>query len=359
MTYTLTTDEAKNYNDTLKSVVQNITVFKASDFWLSDTTTAAAGGASERNCKENSTVYKNASKIKADAASIKDKSATNHSTVEAEYKEYMTNDDTHLYTAYSDANATVDADKFVEFRIIQVGEHKSALKDATVDGTKLGADLTDGSALTFHAVHSLPTAYAMRDSENTNTGGWNSSTLRPLLQSGGTIFGYFNQNFTNAINNTVKTYNIGGGSSDARSTEVKKTTDKFFLLSYSELVNSYSATYVPYAPAVNTEGVQYAYYKDKVVGNTSNDLIKDIYKTRAAATPAGAYGTPIGGCARRVPATPRASCMSTATAIRATTTLRAMPWALPQLSPCKPLNLKKVTTTGVQGHMPQRPNHAG
>ena len=278
MTYTPTTEEATNYSE-LKNVAQNVTVFKASGFWLSDTTTAAGRSADETTCKSSSS-YKNASKIKADAASIKDASATNHSTVETEYKKYMKVDNVHLYTTYTGDSNAIDANAFVEFRVIQVGEHTSALKGAIVDGATLEADLTDGSALTFHAVHSLPTAYKMNENESTNVGGWTSTTLRPLLQSAGTIFNHFNTNFTSAINDTIKTYNTGDGVYETASTEVKKTTDKFFLLSYSELVNNDSSTYVDFAPAVNTEGVQYTYYNNKVVGNASNNSIKDIYKTR-------------------------------------------------------------------------------
>ncbi len=88
-----------------------------------------------------------------------------------EYKGYMIADNVHLYTTYNDVNATTEVDKYAEFRIIQVGEHASALKGATVDGNVLTQDLMDGSTLTFHAVHSLPTAYPM-NSTDTNEGRW-------------------------------------------------------------------------------------------------------------------------------------------------------------------------------------------
>ena len=96
----------------------------------------------------------------------KDKTA-----VAAEYTNYMNENDAEgkasevrLYTKwYGDtkdpSGEAQDANKWVEMRVIQVGEH---------DG--------DGSAVTFMPTHSLPTAKSINGAV-TNEGGWENSVM--------------------------------------------------------------------------------------------------------------------------------------------------------------------------------------
>lgn len=71
----------------------------------------------------------------------------------SKYNEWMNNDSYRLYSLLNGKDPD-DADSWVEFRIVHVGQHVS-----------------DGTGLTFQAVHMLPTAYQM-NSTKTSVGGW-------------------------------------------------------------------------------------------------------------------------------------------------------------------------------------------
>lgn len=198
-----------------------------------------------------SSVTKTMSQIDADVAAIKN----GDETVIAEYNGYLENDSMHLYTRWN--GSTVDAsgqaqeaNKYVEFRILQVGDHDN-----------------EGCGITFQAAHVLTSCYVMNDklaegteytdddgekstNYSTNTGGWAESKLRAEMQEGGSIYKSFDVAFTNKILSVSKKSSKGDGS-----TEQTSSQNKFWLPCFSEV------TGVAIRDQICGEGSQYAFYK--------------------------------------------------------------------------------------------------
>ena len=170
-------------------------------------------------------VIKTASEIKEDANLIASGLAS--SALIEEYTSYMTNDNYHLYTKYNNSTGT-GANDYMEFRIIQVGQH---------DG--------DGSGLTFCSVFGLPDKGRMNSSD-TNAGGLKSSELRTSMNSG-TIWGYFNSQLREDITTITKK-----GQKGSKSTDIQTSDDKLWLISCSELTGDTRTEYY--------EGGGYSYY---------------------------------------------------------------------------------------------------
>ena len=132
-------------------------------------------------------------------------------------------------------------------------------------------DLADGSGkagLTF-----LTTSTGIRSQMNatkTNEGGWEKSDLRRKMNSG-EIWNLMPADFQSKVKAVRKlTNNVGGTDKNAA---VTATSDKLFLLSYSEIVpTSYWASSYPWS---SSEGSQYEAFKGKVTDNHSgNDCLK-------------------------------------------------------------------------------------
>ncbi len=193
-------------------------------YWL-----AAAGAADP-----TANIVKTMSEVEADVAAIK----TGDTDVIAEYNKYLADDSVHLYARWN--GSTVDetgeemaANKYVEFRVIQVGDH---------DG--------EGCGLTFQATHLLPQGHSM-NSKATTTGGWAASELRLSMQPGGTIY----QNFDEAFTSKILAVSKKGAKGDL-SDELQSSQDKFWLLSYSEITGVGLKKYAAY------EGSQYKYWEN-------------------------------------------------------------------------------------------------
>ena len=130
-------------------------------------------------------------------------------------------------------------------------------------------DLADGSGkagLTFQTV-SMDIQSRM-NATKTNVGGWKVSELRAKMNSG-EIWNLMPSDFQSKVKTVRKlTNNVGGTDKNAA---VTATTDKLFLLSYSEIVpTSYWASY----PWTSSEGSQYEAFKGKVTENyDSNSAI--------------------------------------------------------------------------------------
>ncbi len=186
------------------------------------------------------------SQIKAAATDIASKGTS--STYYSTYRTYMTNDTYHLYTMLTDGT-------YLEARIVQVGPHDS-----------------DGSGLTFQAVHSLPMAYQMNTSDS-NSGGWAQMSLRTSMNSG-TIYNLFDTNFTSQLKSVTKVSAIGGAS-----TSTTTTSDKLWIMSYSELTGQTTLEY-----KTQSEGSQYAYW----IGKSASDDTA-LGRTRAGGGPSGIF----------------------------------------------------------------------
>ena len=167
--------------------------------------------------------------------------------------------------AYSKAKAAMDAGttwsvkltngKTLTYRIIGINHD----------------DLADGSGkagLTF-----LTTSTGIQSRMNatsTNAGGWEKSELRQKMNSG-EIWNLMPSDFQSKVKSVRKlTNNVGGTDENAA---VTATTDKLFLLSYSEIVpTSYWASSCPWT---SSEGSQYEAFKGKVTENYSgNDCLR-------------------------------------------------------------------------------------
>ncbi len=204
-------------------------------------------------------VVKSMSEVDADVAAIKN----GDSATIAEYKKYLSDDSVHLYTRWN--GSTVDAsgesqaaNKYVEFRILQVGNHDS-----------------EGCNITFQATHLLPEASVM-NSDDVNAGGWGATELRASMQPGGAIYKNFDSSFTDKILTVSKASTKGDMSMDKVYSQ-----DKFWILCYSELTGAGTSGLAGF------EGSQYAYWAEKGITYESREKFPDlVLKTRADNYPA-------------------------------------------------------------------------
>ncbi len=174
------------------------------------------------------------------------------------YTTLMKEDKYHLYTKYKGTDATQDADKYLEARIINVGAHQ-------VDATEGN---NDNSILTFQAIHAMPTALAM-NSADYNDGGWANCDIRETINNTSTGIAstsYLNSAFINAISSTKKVSYNGASASEDASGSYTITYDKFWVISSSEILAS-----VKGAPSDGKEGVVYGWYADRAIGYMSNN----------------------------------------------------------------------------------------
>ena len=121
-------------------------------------------------------------------------------------------------------------------------------------------DLADGSGKAGLTFLTTSTNISSRmNATNTNAGGWEKSELRAKMNSG-EIWSLMPSDFQSKVKPVKKlTNNVGGTDKDAA---VTATTDKLFLLSYSEIVpTSYWASSYPWT---SSEGSQYEAFKGKV-----------------------------------------------------------------------------------------------
>lgn len=134
-------------------------------------------------------------------------------------------------------------------------------------------DLADGSGkagLTF-----LTTSMRISSRMNataTNAGGWEKSELRQETNSG-EIWNLMPADFQPKVKSVRKLTNNASGTD--KNAPVTATTDKLFLLSYSEIVpTSYWASDYPWT---SSEGTQYEAFNDKVTNNSSdNDCLSNV-----------------------------------------------------------------------------------
>ncbi|RGT03945.1 hypothetical protein DWX55_06340 [Collinsella sp. AF19-7AC] len=132
-------------------------------------------------------------------------------------------------------------------------------------------DLADGSGkagLTF--LTTSTTISSRMNATSTNAGGWEKSELRQKMNSG-EIWKLMPSDLQSKVKSVTKlTNNVGGAEKNAA---VTATSDKLFLLSYSEMVpTSYWASSYPWT---SSEGTQYEAFKGKVTNNYSaNESLK-------------------------------------------------------------------------------------
>lgn len=128
-------------------------------------------------------------------------------------------------------------------------------------------DLADGSGkagLTF--LTTSTGIWSPMNAIDTNAGGWEKSELRQKMNSG-KIWNLMPSDFQPKVKSVKKlTNNVSGTDKDAA---VTATTDKLFLLSYSEIVpTSYWASSYPWT---SSEGSQYEAFKGKVTNSDNTN----------------------------------------------------------------------------------------
>ena len=145
-------------------------------------------------------------------------------------------------------------------------------------------DLADGSGKAGLTFLTTSTGISSRfNATATNIGGWEQSELRQKMNSG-EIWNLMPSDFQSKVKAVKKlTNNVGGGDVN-KSAAVTATSDKLFLLSYSEIVpTSYWASSYPWS---SSEGSQYEAFKGKVKNNYSGNssiALGDIWWERSVA----------------------------------------------------------------------------
>lgn len=191
------------------------------------------------------------------------------------------------------ADWTLDDQKAVAEDIGKKGnssELYAKAKDAMDAGTTWSITLTDGQTLTYRIIginHNdladgsgkagltfLTTSFGIRSRMNateTNVGGWERSELRAKMNSG-EIWNLMPSDFQSKVKSVRKlTNNVGNSDENAA---VTATTDKLFLLSYSEIVPT--SYWVDEFPWTSSEGTQYEAFKGKVTENFSDNACLQI-----------------------------------------------------------------------------------
>ena len=196
--------------------------------------------------------------------------------VSAEYTNYMNGKDAEgnakeirLYTKWNGEDAGSGANQWVEFRIIQVGEHLNYSSDVNSG---------DGSAVTFMATHSLPTSKQMNTSSINNTGGWTGSTMHTSVFAEG---GYVQTGLSDLVSHVIPVAKASTAG-DWKTWTNTTSQEKFWLISYSELAGEDKVSYF------NNEGAQYEWCKTNVISPSFNynPGIAGMDKTRAGSSPA-------------------------------------------------------------------------
>ena len=183
---------------------------------------------------------------------------------------------------------TLEEQKAVAEDIASKGEASPAYakaKAAMDAGTKFSMKLTDGQTLEYRIIGIndladgtgkagltfLTTSTDISSRMNamkTSDGGWEASELRAKMNSG-EIWNLMPADFQSKVKSVRKlTNNVGGGNAN-KNAAVTATSDKLFLLSYSEIVpTSYWASDYPWS---SSEGTQYEAFKGKVMNSHSGN----------------------------------------------------------------------------------------
>ena len=127
-------------------------------------------------------------------------------------------------------------------------------------------DLADGSGKTGLTFLTTSTTIKSRmNATDTNAGGWEKSELRQKMNSG-EIWNLMPADFQSKVKAVTKlTNNVGGGDAN-KAAAVTATTDKLFLLSYSEIVETPYSGWSSWS-WIGNEGTQYEAFKGKVTNN--------------------------------------------------------------------------------------------
>ena len=189
---------------------------------------------------------------------------------------------------------TLDEQKAVATDIAKNGTSSvvyAKAKAAMDAGTTWSVKLTNGKTLTYRIIGidhddsadgsgkagltflTTSTNISFRmNATDTNTGGWERSELRAKMNSG-EIWNLVPSDFQSKVKSVRKLTNNAGGGSANKDAAVTATSDKFFLLSNSEIVESSYALWASDCSWISNEGSQYEAFKGKVTNNYSGNSV--------------------------------------------------------------------------------------
>jgi uncharacterized repeat protein (TIGR02543 family) len=177
--------------------------------------------------------------IKSDIAVLRaGESDPSYAAVRQKYLDYMNSDSVHLYTRVANNG---DRNDFLEFRIVEVGQH---------DG--------DGTSLTFQTIHCLTTYMGINDT-NTIEGGWAKSNMRTNLQNLSEL-----SVFADDAKAIEKTSLSRAGA--------EKSSQKFWIMSNSEFEGALRGE--------ATEGSQYSFWASRNITLSTNAALKKLMYER-------------------------------------------------------------------------------
>ena len=136
-------------------------------------------------------------------------------------------------------------------------------------------DLADGSGKAGLTFLTTSTGISSRmNATNTSAGGWEKSELRAKMNSG-EIWNLMPSDFQAKVKVVTKlTNNVGGGDAN-KNAAVTATSDKLFLLSHSEIVETHKNAWSDYS-WLDSEGFQYEAFKGKVSNDSGiNDCLSN------------------------------------------------------------------------------------
>ena len=275
-TYTITVTGAGNFTGS-KTATWKIKP-ATNYYWLA--------AANADNPEDSAGIIKTQAQIDADMKVLHGQDGDAKDAVSAEWTNYMNgksadgkNDqEVRLYTKWYGTDAGTGANQWVEFRIIQVGEH---LNVSTYP------QKGDGSAVTFMATHSLPTQQKLTTLVS-NLGGWKESNMRVTAMSSYVQAGMKDlASSTSSIKTIEKATAYRNNINDAW-TENDITEDLFWILSVSEIFGTgENNTLIAGATAdFQKEGEQYQWFINQGVNakegrGTENAVIAKLNYDRS------------------------------------------------------------------------------
>ena len=250
--------------------------------------------ANAENPEATDGILKNQTQIDKDMKVLHGEDSDAKDAVTQEWTNYMngksadgkTDQEVRLYTKWYGSDAGTGANQWVEFRIIQVGEHINV---------STSPQSGDGSAVTFMATHSLPTAKTMpKYGSGSNLGGWKDSYMRNTIMNGTSTYVQAGMKDLASSESSIKAINkVTSYRNNINKdwTENDVTTDLFWMLSISEIFGSGDKNTLISSsiPSFKVEGKQYAWFDNQGINandgrSTVNEVLKGLGYARDGET---------------------------------------------------------------------------
>lgn len=249
-----TIDELKQVSDILGST-DKIDVNLRSEF--------------ERYIDNDVVWYSNSAGRQPKTVNVKDVSSADPTKCNQDYKNNFVIDESKIVPE------NIDLDQFLFLRLIDIATDKEAFFDGEETGKTAG--------ITLQTIRSLPRAYPFCGHADVTWWGDENCFLRKDLSYDGEIISHLNENFKNNMLNISKTTQK---SFDKKQLDTAKTSDKMFILSYSEMCckDTVDPDFLDYEYLKNGgEGLQYKWYDNhNIAGYTvENEDLTELCKVNS------------------------------------------------------------------------------